>query len=288
MGAPANQQSQPRNQVYVDQDGSMYYYKPQTSDPKEAYLLSLFGKLPPKETKTYINIPTENTERFKSNYVAPQPKSLGDLFPSLGLNFSAPRVSQQTVQAPQSTLDVNSVLGLSPSQYSGLQSVGDTGYYYANNRMYEPYTVTPASSYFYMNSPFGTTYYNNYSPYGLSSTPSYSPIFGYSGGWQRGSSGGPEEGTIYSGEQAFRPVKNADVAGFIYDADAETYDPSMAYVYANSPRTAPAQTQNTMSFLSTPLQLAKQTSSYGAGRFLNNGLIPLNFGSPNDQTGSDS
>jgi hypothetical protein len=47
------------------------------------------------------------------------------------------------------------------------------------------------SSYFYRNnSPFGTQYYNSGSGYwGMMNTePSYNPIFGYSGGWQRGTS----------------------------------------------------------------------------------------------------
>ena len=269
MGAPANQQSKPRNQVYVDTDGSMYYYRQPTVETltEEAQkrnanpMLYILGNYPEDTLRVNINSPMQTTERFKSSYTAPQPKSISDLFPSLGLNFNAPRNAVQATQAPQSTLDVNSVLGLSPSQYSGLQSVGDTGYYYNNNRVYEPYTVT--------------------------STPSYGimGMYGMGGGSNRA------EGTIEVGNQAFRPV-NKDITGFskskVGDTGIYEYTPSMAYVYANTPRQAPVPTQNTMSFLSSPLQLAEQTNSYGAGRFLNNGLIPLNFGSPNDTTGSDS
>jgi len=157
--------------------------------------------------------------------------------------------------------------------------------------MYEPYTVTPASSYFYRSGPYGTTYYNSYSPYGLPTSPSVSPYgFGYSGGWQRGSSGGPEEGTIYSGEQAFRPIKDANIKGFIYDADAETYDPSMAYVYANAPKPTFNPTPNVASFLSAPTAMNTPTGNYGAGRYLGNtGLLGgLNFGLPSGQSANTS
>lgn len=202
------------------------------------------------------------------------------------LNFARPQLAPNIVAAPKSNVDVNAVLGLAPSQYEGLQSVGDTGYFYGDNKMYEPYTPSP--SYFYMNnSPFGMSVYQ---PTGLMpAQPSYSPIFGYSGGWQRG--GGAEAGTIYKGEQAFKPL-NVDVAGFTKskgDNDIYEYAPSMAYVYANTPRPAPVQTPNVTSFLSTPTAMATPTGNYGAGRFLS-GLLgsPITYGLPNGETASDS
>jgi hypothetical protein len=207
------------------------------------------------------------------------------------LNFGLPQKAPNIVSAPKTNVDVDAILGLTPSsQYSGFKGVGDTGYYYKDNMMYEPYTVQPASSYFYRSSPYGNQYYSNYSPYGISSTPSYSPIFGYSGGWQRGSSGGAEEGTIYSGEQAFRPIKDANIKGFTYNTDAETYDPSMAYVYANAPKYQGVnlQTQTPVINLTAPTAMNFSGNS-GAGRFLGGtdgllGAMPLSFGLPSGES----
>ena len=69
------------------------------------------------------------------------------------LNFSRPQLAPNIVTAPKSNLDFNSVLGLAKSQYDGLQSVGDTGYYYGDGRMYQPYTPSPVS--YVRNSAFG-------------------------------------------------------------------------------------------------------------------------------------
>jgi len=206
---------------------------------------------------------------------------------NFGLNQLAPsldpslRKAPNIVAAPKSNIDVNAVLGLAPSQYEGLQSVGDTGYYYGDNKMYEPYTPSPVS-------------YGTYSPlWGwqpLSYTPSYSPFFGYGGGAT--ARGGAVEGTITRGDQSFKPV-NTDVTGFskskIGDTEMYEYSPSMAYVYSQTPRPAPLPTPNVTSFLSTPTAMATPTGNYGAGRYLS-GLLgsPINYGSPNDTTGSNS
>jgi hypothetical protein len=199
------------------------------------------------------------------------------------LNFAAPKLAPNIVASPKSNIDVNAVLGLAPSQYEGLQSVGDTGYYYGDNKMYEAYTPSP--SYFYMNnSPFGM---RTYQPTGMMpAQPSYSPIFGYSGGWQRG--GGAAAGTITRDGQSFKPV-DTDVTGFskskIGDTEQYEYTPSMAYVYANTPRPAPVPTPNVTSFLSTPTAMATPQGNYGAGRFLGNGLLGgLEFGLPSGQS----
>jgi len=210
---------------------------------------------------------------------------------NLGLNKIAPslpanlRKAPNIVAAPKSNIDVNAVLGLTPSQYEGLQSVGDTGYYYGDNKMYEPYTPSPVS--YYMNTAFGPM---QYQATGLMpSAPSSGP-FGYSGGWQ--ASGGAAEGTITRGDQSFKPV-NTDVTGFskskIGDTEMYEYSPSMAYVYSQAPRPAPLPTPNVTSFLSTPTAMATPTGNYGAGRYLS-GLLgsPINYGSPNDTTGSNS
>jgi len=201
------------------------------------------------------------------------------------LNYSAPRIAPNIVAAPTSNLDINSILGLTQSQYEGLQKVGNTGYYYGDNKMYEPYTPSPVS--YYMNTAFGPV---QYQATGLMpSAPSSGP-FGYSGGWQ--ASGGAAEGTITRGDQSFKPV-NTDVTGFskskIGDTEMYEYAPSMAYVYSKSPRPAPLPTPNVTSFLSTPTAMATPTGNYGAGRYLS-GLLgsPINYGSPNDTTGSNS
>jgi len=177
------------------------------------------------------------------------------------LNFAAPRIQPNLVQAPESSIDRNAVLGLTPSQYSGLQNVRDTGYYYGDNRMYEPYTITSTPSY-----------------YGL--------MYGMGGGSNRA------EGTINVGNQAFRPV-DVDITGFSKSkADGSNiynYDPSMAYVLSQTPRSIPTPTPNVTSFLSTPTAMATPQGNYGAGRYLS-GLLgsPISYGLPNDQTGSDS
>ena len=202
------------------------------------------------------------------------------------LNFARPQLAPNIVSAPRSNVDVNAVLGLAPSNYEGLQSVGDTGYYYSDNKMYQPYTPSPVQyghmgigGFSPISGPFGTAY-----------QPSYSPIFGYGGGVS--ARGGAEAGTITRGNQSFRPV-NTDVTGFskskIGDTDTYEYTPSMAYVYANTPRPAPVPTPNVTSFLSTPTAMATPTGNYGAGRYLS-GLLssPITYGLPNDTTGSNS
>jgi len=202
------------------------------------------------------------------------------------LNFGRPQLAPNIVSAPKSNVDVNAVLGLAPSQYEGLQSVGDTGYFYGDNKMYEPYTPSPVS--------YGRMTIGGFTPVtgfgGMPYQPSYHPIFGYGGGIS--ARGGAEAGTITRGDQSFRPV-NTDVTGFsrnkIGDTDTYEYTPSMSYVYANTPRPAPVPTPNVTSFLSTPTAMATPTGNYGAGRYLS-GLLgsPINYGSPNDTTGSNS
>ena len=184
------------------------------------------------------------------------------------LDFGLPTGTPTVTVAPKSNIDRNAILGLTPSQYSGLQNVRDTGYYYGNNRMYEPYTVT-------------------YSP------PSYYfGNMGFGGGSNRAS------GTIEVGDQAFRPV-NVDIEGFskskIEDPDEGIYryNPSMAYVYSNMPKQTytPQQLNNVTSFLSAPTMPSNMYGgvSHGAGRFLNAGsLLPaIDYSAP-QTTGSDA
>lgn len=200
------------------------------------------------------------------------------------LNFGLPTGKPTVTVAPKSTIDKDAILGLKPSQYEGLQSVRDTGYYYGDSGMYEAYTPSPVS-YYLNNSPFGTQYYT-----GIGQPSSVGP-FGLGGGWQ--TSGGAESGTIYKGDQAFRPV-DTDVEGFvktlIEDPDNANngqyrYRPSMAYIYTNMPKQTytPQQLNNVTSFLSAPTAPANTyTGNYGAGRFLNAGsLLPaIDYSAP--------
>lgn len=207
---------------------------------------------------------------------------------NLGLNRLAPsldpslRKAPNIVVAPKSNIDVNAVLGLKPSKYSGLQSVGDTGYFYGNNRMYEAYTPPPSTGGWY--NIFGMPSQRNVPnyPYGM---------FGSTGPSK------PSYESITVDGQEFRTVK-PELTGFNrmalsddkYQKDSVyEYTPSMAYVYANTPRPAPLPTPNVTSFLSTPTAMATPTGNYGAGRYLS-GLLgsPITYGLPNDQTGSNS
>lgn len=202
------------------------------------------------------------------------------------LNFARPQLAPNIVAAPRSNVDVNAVLGLAPSNYEGLQSVGDTGYYYGDNKMYQPYTPSPVQ--------YGRMIMGQFSPMtgslGMPYQPSYSPFGGFGEGMS--TRGGAESGTITRGNQSFRPV-NTDITGFsknkIGDTDTYEYTPSMAYVYSQAPRPAPLPTPNVTSFLSTPTAMATPTGNYGAGRYLS-GLLssPITYGLPNDTTGSNS
>ena len=198
------------------------------------------------------------------------------------LNFARPQLAPNIVAAPKSNIDVNAVLGLAPSKYSGLQSVGDTGYYYGNNRMYEAYTPPPST---------GGGFYGLFG-YNRPSNP-YPMGFGFGGG----APSKPSYESITVDGQEFRTVK-PDIAGFSKMALSEDdyakdsvyeYSPSMAYVYSKSPRPAPVPTPNVTSFLSTPTAMATPTGNYGAGRYLS-GLLgsPITYGLPNDTTGSNS
>jgi hypothetical protein len=165
------------------------------------------------------------------------------------LNFAAPRTPVQVVQAPaQPATNIDALLNLAESQYSGLKKVGDTGYYYGNNRMYEPTS--------------------------------------YSGG-----KGAPANMETFGG-QNFVPV-DVDITGFNKtkgEDDLYTYDPSMAYLNANKPRYTPPPPRDIMSFLQLPsiqssnMNLQPAETSYGAGRFLNNGLMSLDFGLPSGKS----
>ena len=206
------------------------------------------------------------------------------------LNFDVQPVATQNRQ----DINVNELLGLKEStKYPSLQEVADTGYYYRDNYMYEPYTVT------------------------------YSPPVQYGiGGIGNGGGSNRAEGTIEIGGQAFRPVKDVEVKGFraFEPEDGVTqYTPSMAHIYANTPRYQPEPLQNVSIYQPATASLDQLQKvedniynavdnysngllngvpSYGAGRFLNNfdylagtGINPnINFEVPTvyDTTGSNT
>lgn len=206
------------------------------------------------------------------------------------LNYGLSQKAPNIVSAPKSNVDVNAMLGLSPSQYSGFQTVGDTGYFMKDSKLYQPYT--PSGRSFVRQGPYGLQTYNGTNnAFGTYTAPQPAPYWaggGYLGGWSP--SGGPVEGTIYSGSQAFKPITDVDLKGFNYNADEGTYDPSMAYVYANTPKPTFNPTPNVTSFLSAPTAMNTPTGNYGAGRYLGNtGLLGgLDFGLPSGQSANTS
>ena len=194
------------------------------------------------------------------------------------LNYSAPKLAPNIVTAPTSTLNIDSILGLSPSQYSGFKSVANTPYYYGDGNLFETYT--PKTVYVSGTGMGRQTYdpTDTSRNYGMSGQPN---ISGPMSNWQKTIVEDP--GTIYRGEQAFRPVTDANVPGFI-KTDG-TYGPSMAYVYANAPKPNYQPVANQSAFLSSPSLSMNYNGNYGAGRFLNTGnLLGFNFGTPSGQT----
>lgn len=179
------------------------------------------------------------------------------------LNFAAPRTPVQTTQVPmQPSIDRNALLNLADSQYSGLQKVGGTNYYYGNNRMYEQDNRSGGKGV------SGGGYRTNTS----------------SGFYPTISSNSNKTETITIDGQRFITV-NPDITGFNkLETDKKgvyEYVPSMAYLSANKPMSMPAPTPNIMSFLSAPnMNLQPAETSYGAGRFLDSGLMGLNFNAP--------
>jgi hypothetical protein len=206
------------------------------------------------------------------------------------INYSAPRVAAQNITTPSPSLNVNEVLGLQSSPYSGLQQVGGQNLYYGDGGFYESYSPEPVR--YYQSSPFGTIYYSS-SPYGLGGGlggPSYSPIFGYSGGWQRG--GGDVAGTIRRDNQAFKPYTGDIPTGFV-ETDEGIYEPSMAYVRSQTQPVVTAQPNRLFSVLpgyqsavGNLLASLAYSGTSGAGQYLKSGspTNAINFGTPSGNT----
>lgn len=156
-----------------------------------------------------------------------------------GLDFNAPRVAATTTVAPEKgKANIDDILGLSDSKYDSMKSVGDSGYYLNNGKLYEPYTITQ-------------------------SRPSYGMYYGMGGGSNRA------EGTIEVDDQAFKPVTNANVKGFIEGDDG--YEISQAYINTQSPKYQGTPQKNLMplvSLASIPQQDIDTATSSGASRYL--------------------
>ena len=199
------------------------------------------------------------------------------------LNFGLPTGVPTVTTAPASNIDTNAILGLSPSQYTGLMKHAGTGYYFKDGKFYTPSSKPNNSSYL---TAFGTPMRFN--------QPRYigSPYSPYTANSTGGGNGGGNGGGITIDGQYFKPIKfgkNQELpAGFV-EGDKGIYDISSVYVNSMRPKPTYAPVQNVASFLSTPTAMAIPQGSYGAGRYLS-GLLnsPINYGSPNDTTGSDS
>lgn len=158
-----------------------------------------------------------------------------------GLDFNAPRKLATTTQAAPQSYSVDDILNLSSSEYDGMKSVGDTGYFLKGGKLYETYTPAPAN--------------NGY-------------MYGIYGGVNQGPS--LAEGSIKVGDQDFKPVKSGSIPGFV-QSDDDTYEISQAYINANKPKYQGTPQQNLMPLLSlanTPQNTESNGESYGAGRFI--------------------
>lgn len=200
------------------------------------------------------------------------------------INYSAPRVAARNITAPASSLNVNQVLGLSSSPYSGLQQVGGQNLYYGDNGFYEPYTPSGVS--YGRQTAFGWSPVTGFmgQPY----QPSYSPIFGYGGGIT--ARGGDVSGTIRRDGQAFKPYTGDIPAGFI-ETDEGKYVPSMAYVYSQQMPQVAAQPNTTFSTvpgyqaaIGSLLGNLAMSGTGGAGRFLGGNAPGLNLSTPSGKT----
>ncbi|AFB70760.1 hypothetical protein MTPG_00009 [Methylophilales phage HIM624-A] len=192
------------------------------------------------------------------------------------LNFGMPKIPATTVQSNTPAFDPYAAVGFNPSsQYEGFMQQGNNNLYLKDGGLYESYTVTPRSFIKDMG-PLGTQVWSSSHPgmYGMSSGPSYSSVFGFAGGWSP--VGGPEAGTIYSGDQAFKPYKGETPFGFVKTGDE--YNLSTAALSSLKPKYIP---QANLGYNPTVSLLAPTAGGYGAGRYLGGDAnMALNFSAP--------
>lgn len=205
----------------------------------------------------------------------------------MAINYSAPRIAARNIVTTPSNFNVNALLGLRSSPYSGLQQVGRQNLYYGDGGFYESYNPSPRQ--------YGRMFYGQFSPvsgpFGTPYVPSYNPIFGYGGGIT--ARGGDEAGTIRRDGQAFKPYTGDIPAGFVKVGDE--YEPSMAYLYSRSQPSIKTQPNRMFTNVTgyapasgNLLSNAPVGNSYGAGQYLSSGSGLLgggfNFGTPSGKT----
>lgn len=198
------------------------------------------------------------------------------------LNFGMPKIPATTVQSNTPAFDPYAAVGFNPSsQYEGFMQQGDKNVYLKDGGLYEAYDVQPRrfTRPHPMGSGFGYETYNPNTIAGISGGgPSYHPLFGYSGGWSP--SGGPVEGTIYAGEQAFKPYAGETPFGFVKTTqdDKDVYSLSQAAISSLRPKYTPTVNLGYNPAMSL---LAPQAGGLGAGRFLSGDTnMALNFSAP--------
>jgi hypothetical protein len=186
------------------------------------------------------------------------------------LNFGMPKIPATTVQSNTPAFDPYAAVGFNPSsQYEGFMQQGNNNLYLKDGGLYQSYTPSPAR-YFYMGFMNQPVYYNPNNIMGMGS-PS---MGGISNRWQM--SGGAEPGTIYSGDQAFRPYQGETPFGFVKTGD----DYSLSTVALNSLRPSYRPTTN-LGYNPAVSLLAPTAGGQGAGRFLGGDAnMSLNFSAP--------
>lgn len=195
------------------------------------------------------------------------------------LQYGLNKIPATTVQSNTPAFDPYAAIGFNPStQYSGFLQQGNNNLYVKDGNLYQSYTPSPSVT------TFGRTIMGQWSPvtgpFGQPYTPSYSPFFGYGGGLSPRTSGGPVEGTIYSGEQAFRPYSGDAPFGFnkTTEDDKDVYNLSQAAISSLRPAYTPTTNLGYNPVMSL---LAPQAGGYGAGKYLSGDAnMALNFSAP--------
>jgi len=195
------------------------------------------------------------------------------------LQYGLNKIPATTVQSSTPAFDPYAAIGFNPSnQYSGFLQQGNNNLYVKDGNLYESYTPSPSTT------TFGSTVMGQWTPvtgaFGMPYQPSYSPIFGYGGGLTPRTSGGPVEGTIYAGEQAFRPYSGDAPFGFnkTTENDKDVYSLSQAAISSLKPTYTPTTNLGYNPVMSL---LAPQAGGYGAGKYLSGDAnMALNFSAP--------
>lgn len=187
------------------------------------------------------------------------------------LNFNAPRIIPNAIQSTNN-FDPYAALGFQPSQYDGFLQKDNL--FVKDGGLYEAYDVPPTTTQYFRDSIGGPVPVTG--QFGMPYQPSYNPIFGYGGGINVVHGGGPVEGTVYSGDQAFKPYSGDAPYGFI-ETDGK-FSLSPATISSLRPTYMPTAPVSSPLSLTSPTAFNAPTGNFGAGRFLNTGnLLGFNF-----------